>query len=49
MERAYPNPNPNPNPNPIQVNQKYALEHQMIVVDCLEDPDETLTRTPTLA
>ena len=47
MERAY--PNPNPHPNPIQVNQKYALEHQMIVVDCLEDPDETLTRTPTLA
>ena len=27
-----------------QVNQKYALEHQMVVVDCLEDPDETLKR-----
>ena len=42
MERAY--PNPNPNPNPIQVNQKYALEHQMLVVECMEDPDETLKR-----
>ncbi|KAJ1625757.1 Clathrin/coatomer adaptor, adaptin-like protein [Pavlovales sp. CCMP2436] len=28
----------------VQVNQKYALEHQMVVVDCLEDPDETLKR-----
>ena len=22
----------------VQVNQKYALEHQLVVVDCLEDP-----------
>ena len=28
----------------VQVNQKYALEHQLVVVDCLEDPDETLKR-----
>ena len=28
----------------VQINQKYALDHQMIVVDCLEDPDETLKR-----
>ena len=27
-----------------QVNQKYALEHQMLVVECMEDPDETLKR-----
>jgi len=27
-----------------QVNQKYALDHQMVVVECLEDPDETLKR-----
>ena len=24
----------------VQVNQKYALDHQMVVVECLEDPDE---------
>ena len=29
----------------VQVNQKYALAHQMVVlVECLEDPDETLKR-----
>ena len=28
----------------MQVNQKYALSHQMVVVECLEDPDETLKR-----
>lgn len=28
----------------VQVNQKYALDHQMVVVECLEDPDETLKR-----
>lgn len=33
-----------PSPPPWQVNQKYALEHQLVVVDCLEDPDETLKR-----
>ncbi len=26
------------------MNQKYALEHQMLVVECMEDPDETLKR-----
>jgi len=28
----------------LQVDQKYALQHQLVVVDCLEDPDETLKR-----
>merc|ERR1719375_2876092 len=28
----------------VQVNSSYAVEHQMVVVDCLEDPDETLKR-----
>lgn len=28
----------------VQVNASYATEHQMVVVDCLEDPDETLKR-----
>lgn len=28
----------------VQVNPTYATEHQMVVVDCLEDPDETLKR-----
>jgi AP-4 complex subunit epsilon-1 len=28
----------------VQIDTKYAAEHQMIVVDCLEDPDETLKR-----
>mmetsp|Transcript_22316 Transcript_22316/g.51701 ORF Transcript_22316/g.51701 Transcript_22316/m.51701 type:complete len:939 (+) Transcript_22316:78-2894(+) len=28
----------------VQVNPAYASEHQMVVVDCLEDPDETLKR-----
>jgi len=28
----------------VQVNASYASEHQMVVVDCLEDPDETLKR-----
>eukprot|EP00931_Biecheleriopsis_adriatica_P115082 TRINITY_DN90918_c0_g1_i1.p1 TRINITY_DN90918_c0_g1~~TRINITY_DN90918_c0_g1_i1.p1 ORF type:complete len:958 (+),score=192.95 TRINITY_DN90918_c0_g1_i1:146-3019(+) len=28
----------------VQVNPTYAAEHQMVVVDCLEDPDETLKR-----
>merc|ERR1719159_1193243 len=28
----------------VQVNPSYASEHQMVVVDCLEDPDDTLKR-----
>jgi len=28
----------------VNVNPKYAAEHQMAVVDCLEDPDETLRK-----
>lgn len=28
----------------VQVNQKYALEHQLVVVECMEDNDETLKR-----
>eukprot|EP00927_Polykrikos_kofoidii_P050231 TRINITY_DN44151_c0_g1_i1.p1 TRINITY_DN44151_c0_g1~~TRINITY_DN44151_c0_g1_i1.p1 ORF type:complete len:1023 (+),score=200.07 TRINITY_DN44151_c0_g1_i1:127-3195(+) len=28
----------------VQVNASYAADHQMVVVDCLEDPDETLKR-----
>lgn len=28
----------------VQINAKYALEHQMVVVDCLESSDETLKR-----
>ena len=28
----------------VQMNAKYAANHQMVVVECLEDPDETLKR-----
>jgi AP-4 complex subunit epsilon-1 len=28
----------------VQINPKYALDHQMAVLDCLEDPDDTLKR-----
>lgn len=28
----------------VKINPKYSLKHQMIVVDCLEDSDETLKR-----
>lgn len=30
--------------NIINVNSKYCMEHQMVVVECLENPDETLKR-----
>jgi AP-4 complex subunit epsilon-1 len=28
----------------VQINPKYAAEHQLTVIDCLEDPDDTLKR-----
>jgi AP-4 complex subunit epsilon-1 len=28
----------------VQINPKYAAEHQLTVIDCLEDADETLKR-----
>ena len=28
----------------VKINPSYSLRHQMIVVDCLEDPDDTLKR-----
>jgi AP-4 complex subunit epsilon-1 len=30
--------------NIVLVDSKYALEHQLVVIDCLEDPDEALRR-----
>ena len=28
----------------VQINPKYVAEHQSLVMDCLDDPDETLKR-----
>lgn len=28
----------------VRINPKHAVEHQMLVIDCLEDPDETLKK-----
>lgn len=28
----------------VRINPKYATEHQFAVIDCLEDPDETLKK-----
>ena len=28
----------------VRINAKYATEHQLAVIECLEDPDETLKK-----
>lgn len=28
----------------VRINAKYAVEHQLAVIDCLEDPDDTLKK-----
>lgn len=32
----------------VQVDTQYTLEHQLVVIDCLDDPDDTLKRKVTL-
>jgi len=28
----------------VQVDTQYTVEHQLVVIDCLDDPDDTLKR-----
>lgn len=33
----------------VQVDTQYSLEHQLVVIDCLDDPDDTLKRKVTMS